>query len=562
MRILTGTIAILALGWHTAMAAEFPAPSKIEAVTVFPSGAEVTRVMKLKLEAGEHTLLADGITGEAVPSSIRIEAAATGKLEIGSVDAHHVSLSSTDPAVAKTARKQIEDQMHVLRDARAAQDDVIKAAEGQQAFLDHLAKLPETQNTGNASIAPAQWRELAGVIGESKADALKSIAGAKLKQREIDRSLADLQKELEAAGGKFESRTQVRIFVSAAAPLEASVSLRYQVRTASWTPFYDARLTTGEQGAASSLAITRRASIQQKTGEDWEDVALSLSATRPGATTAAPELRMLSVEYDSATGEAEGKDEKQSVSTSNNEIAKGMQWKVKEKSGQANITAFQAVYSIPGRTTIKTTNDAKRLNIAADTVEPSLMIRTVPRLDNTAYLYVRMTAPKTASPFLAGQVSLFRDGVFAGTGKFPQLAPGQEHELGFGADDRVKVKRVVLEHKSGETGTFTTSYLDERRYAIVVKNLHTCPVQLQVIDRSPVATHRDIKVDFSVEKGPQPSVKDVNDRRGTYMWQMEAAPDEEKQIVFSYRVTAPSGKRLLYREPSEDELQSNQRMMR
>ena len=46
------------------------------------------------------------------------------------------------------------------------------------------------------------------------------------------------------------------------------------------------------------------------------------------------------------------------------------------------------------------------------------------------------------------------------------------------------------------------------------------------------------------------------------MWQMEAGPDEEKQVVFSYRVTSPAGKRLLYREPSEAELQSNSQMTR
>jgi uncharacterized protein (TIGR02231 family) len=549
---------------NAALAADAAAPSKIEAVTVFPSGAEVTRTLKVKLSAGEHTLLVSDITGEAIPASIRIEAQATDKLEIGSVDARHINLSSTDPAVAQSARKRIEDQMQGLRDARAAQDDAIKAAEGQQAFLDNLEKLPEAQNTGNAAVPPGHWREMFGVIGTSRAEALKTIADARLKQRDIDRSLGDLQKELDAAGGKSESRTEVRIFVSAAAPLEASLNLRYGVRTASWNPFYDARLTTGENGAASTLALTRRASIQQKTGEDWDEVALSLSATRPGANTAAPELRMLGVEYDTTAlpaGRTATAEERPEAAKAG-DILSGMQYKVREKSAQANIAAFQAVYNIPGRTTIKTTNEAKRLHLGAETVEPRLFVRSVPRLDDTAYLYARITAPKTSSPILAGQVSLFRDGVFAGLGKFPQLSPGEEHELGFGADDRVKVKRVVLEQKSGETGTFTTSFVDERRYAIVVKNLHSRPVQLQVIDRAPVATHRDIKVDFTMDKGPQPSVKDVNDRRGTYLWEMQAAPDEEKQIVFSYRVTAPAGKRLLYREPSEAELQSNQLMTR
>ncbi len=130
-----------------------------------------------------------GIAGEAIPASIRIEAQATDKLEIGSVDARHVSLSSTDPAVAQSARKRIEDQIQGLRDARAAQDDAIKAAEGQQAFLDNLAKLPRRRTPATPRCLPGQWRELFGVIGTSRSEALKTVADAALKQREIDRSL-------------------------------------------------------------------------------------------------------------------------------------------------------------------------------------------------------------------------------------------------------------------------------------------------------------------------------------------------------------------------------------
>ncbi len=495
----------------------------------------------------------------SLPSASRCQAGA--KLETGSVDAKHISLSSTDPAVAQTARKRLEEKMQGLRDARAAQDDAIKAAEGQEAFLDNLAKLPQAQNTGNGTVPPGQWRELFGVIGTSRAEALKAVADAKLKQRELDRSIEDVQKELDAAAANNEKRTQIRIFVSAAEPAETTLAMRYGVKTASWTPFYDARLATGEQGAAPALTIARRATIQQKTGEDWDDVALALSATRPGDTTSAPELRMLSVEYESTRAVDTRAPTPAGERAEFPDYSKGMQWQVKDKSAQANVTAFQAVYNIPGRISIKSVNESKRLHIAAETVEPKLLVRTVPRLDSTAYLYTRLTVPKASTPVLAGHVALFRDGVFAGTGKFPQLAPGEEYELGFGADDRVKVKRVVLEQKSGETGTFSTSFLDERRYAIAVKNLHTRPVQLQVIDRSPVSALSDIKVEFAVDKGPQPAEKDLNGRRGTYLWQMEAAPDEEKQIVFSYRVTSPAGKRLLYREPGEAELSLSPSMM-
>ena len=175
MRRLAILLAVSLPAGSAALAADTPAPTKIEAVTVFPSGAEVTRTLKVKLGAGEQTLLVDGIAGEAILPSIRIEVPAGEKLEIGSVDARHINLSSTDPAVAQTARKRIEDQMQALRDARDAQDAAIKAAEGQEAFLDNLAKLPQAQNTGNVAVPPGQWHELFGVIGTSRAEALKAI---------------------------------------------------------------------------------------------------------------------------------------------------------------------------------------------------------------------------------------------------------------------------------------------------------------------------------------------------------------------------------------------------
>jgi uncharacterized protein (TIGR02231 family) len=537
-------------------AAEIPVTSKIDAVTAFPTGAEVTRVIKVKLDAGEHTLVVGHITGEAVSKSIRIEASTTDKLEIGSVDARKITLSSTDPAVAQSARKKIEDQIQALRDQNSAQDDVVKVAGLQLDYLNNLAKLPQSSgggSSGGGSQAQTDWRMVFGVIGESGVQVTGAIAAAKLKQREIRQSIDDLQKELQAIAVKDEERTQLRIHVSAAAPLETTLSLRYQVRTASWTAFYDARLTgvaddkAAAPSAGPSLAITRRASIQQKTGEEWDDVALALSTTRPGAATAAPKLATLVAEFDP---EAEAADKKPGVALGGEADASSGVAKP-----QASVTAFQTIHHIPGRVTIKHSDEAKRLQIGGETLQPTLVVRTTPRLDDTAYLYTRFALPKASPALQPGQVSLFRDGVFVGAGKFPLVAPGEDYDLGFGADERVKVRRAVLDNRKGETGTFTTSYFDLRRYSISFKNLHPHPVEVQVIDRTPIAMRQDIKVDFSMETGPQPTTKNIDDRRGVYLWQIKAQPDEEKQLVFSYKVSAPSGKHVLYRDLTLEEMQ-------
>jgi uncharacterized protein (TIGR02231 family) len=546
-----------------AMAAEVAVPSKIDAVTVFPTGAEVTRLIKVKLEAGEQTLLIGDVTSEALPSSIRVEASASGRLEIGSVDTRRISLSSSDPTIALSARKKIEDQIEALNDSRAAQDGVIQAAEMQRTYLENLTKLPQTPTaTSPSTTGQEDWRGLFGVIGSSMADISKTVAAAQLKQREIDRQLADLQKQLETAGSNAQERTEVRIYVSAAEPVEAALTLRYQTSSASWSPFYDARLATGDKGSAPALALTRRASISQTTGEDWDGVTLALSTTRPGATTAAPELKTLAVDFSGGLSPSMQQGVqiigKQLIQSQNDDLEENryVQKRVQggvERPAVASTTTFQVVYGIPGRAVIKSNGEAKRLQIVSEDIAPTLTVQTAPRIDHTAYLYAHMTLPANSSPLLQGQVSLFRDGVFVGNGQLPQLSPGESHDLGFGADERVKVKRAVIENKKGETGTFTTSSVEERRYAITVRNLHNRVIQVQVIDRVPVPLHQDIVVDFKVFQGPQPTENDLNDRRGVLMWQVTAEPGEEKQIGFGYKLTAPAGKPILYGEVGEEQ---------
>src|SRR5690349_13802574 len=100
----------------TAQAADVKATSRIDAVTVFPSGAELTRIGKVKLAAGDHVLLFADLPARAIPSSIRVEGKATGKLEIGSVDSRRMFVPRTDDAVAATERKRVEDAIEKLKD--------------------------------------------------------------------------------------------------------------------------------------------------------------------------------------------------------------------------------------------------------------------------------------------------------------------------------------------------------------------------------------------------------------------------------------------------------------
>lgn len=64
------TLAAFLMSSSSVLAADVAAPSKIDAVTVFPAGAEVTRVAQVKLVAGEHAIILDDLPATAIPSSI------------------------------------------------------------------------------------------------------------------------------------------------------------------------------------------------------------------------------------------------------------------------------------------------------------------------------------------------------------------------------------------------------------------------------------------------------------------------------------------------------------
>jgi uncharacterized protein (TIGR02231 family) len=201
------------------------------------------------------------------------------------------------------------------------------------------------------------------------------------------------------------------------------------------------------------------------------------------------------------------------------------------------------VFAISGRVTVAGTGEAKRVYLQQDSLEPALAVRTVPKVDAKAFLYAKLALPK-GSPLLPGPVSLFRDGTFVGTGRLPLLVAGEEHELGFGIDDAVRVKHAIAEEKRGETGLISSSRTDQRNYKITVKNLHERVIPLTVIDQVPVALNQDIKVELTGRTAP--TRRDLDDKRGVVAWETKLDPDEERVIEFGYRVVWPGARNIVY----------------
>jgi uncharacterized protein (TIGR02231 family) len=542
--------------------------SKLTSVTVFPRGAEINRSVEISLEPGAHTLTIGSLPSSVIANSIRVEGETDGKLEIGSVDSRSVVTRKTDETGPDASeRNRIEKEIDALNDQIKAQQWAIDAAVVQKELAQNLTKTPvnnwrqSLQQTEGAAMP--DWNGLFDLIATRLTKIHANIQESEIRKRELDEQISVLRRRLTLQPTEQTLASEVAIHVEAASALKGHIKLRYQVNNASWTPFYDARLTTGVKGGDAALALVRRAEINQSTGEDWDDVELTLSTTRPGGATAAPDLAAEKVDFlqDASTpfmarrfsapapsrGEEDGAADLGTQHESYGEAAKPSAPAAKKKAAETGAavehSSFQAVFRVPGRASIKTGMGAKKLFILTEDIKPSLTFFTAPKKDPTAYLSVKF-AHASEAPLLAGAVSLYRDGVYIGQGALPLVAKGEEHELGFGADDAVKVKRLETRRSKSETGMIASSTIDARQYKITVKNLHSWPARVTVIDQHPYAEEDKIVVTLLPET-TEPTVRNRDDKRGVLAWTFEAKPGEEREITLAYDIRWPA-KREVY----------------
>jgi uncharacterized protein (TIGR02231 family) len=117
--------------------------------------------------------------------------------------------------------------------------------------------------------------------------------------------------------------------------------------------------------------------------------------------------------------------------------------------------------------------------------------------------------------------------------------------LGFGADDRVKVARVPLRRRENEPSWLGQTKTDLREFKTTVRNLHAQPIRISVIDRLPFSENAAIQVEELRETTP-PIERQPEDKRGIMTWTWDYEPGQQKEIRLAYRVKWPADRDLVY----------------
>ena len=550
MRMIANSLVTTSLVLVTALAApaqadDLDATSAIDAVTVYPDGASVTRVIALDLPSGDTTLVAKDFPLALDPSSLRVEGEAGAKLTIGAVD------TRPPRAAPPVTLPELDKRIEMLKDERANLQGTIAAATSRRTFAERFAEASPAGLGDKGEARPiAEWRAAFAAVEEEVAATNTAIRDAERMQRNIDREVARLEQDRAA---KPPSKLEVRIDLAATAATKATLRVTYAVRNARWAPLYDARLDTGTKDRKPALELVRRAEITQATGEDWSNVALAVSTVRTARGGSAPDLNSLIVQYPPSPRQAVAvggvadrmlQQELRSMPAPApaSEVSEPRAKKAaEEQQAVAEVDGFQVTFKIPGRVSVAANDGAKGLRVSTATIAPDLAVRSAPVVNPTAFLEASFKQTEDA-PLLPGRVAIYRDGVFVGRGKMAGAGKDEMVRLGFGADDKVKIERAVVKRNEGSAGLIvTTSKTDERAFKTSVRNGHDFPIHIAIEDQLPVSENEDITVDMLPSTTP-PTATNLRDRRGVLEWAFEAKPGEARDIAFAWRVRWPKDK--------------------
>ncbi len=506
----------------------------ITAVTLYPGSAMIERTAQIT--PGMTRLEISGLPANFDLQTLRAQA--DNGIQIGQIVTRDVG--RTERAGPREA--ELEAKIQALQDKLAELDVEAKSAALVHKFLENL-NAADTGEAGkqvptfDAKSMPA----LLETIRRGGGDALGRIHKAEVQKRETGKQIEALQRELaKAQSGARDTRD---VTIRLAARQAGTLRLTYQVNGAGWKPTYRAQLDSG----SAKVALERLATVSQKTGEDWSGVKMTLSTGQPRLSPAAPEPQPWLLTYQKprpvpaeareraayapAPAPAAAPVRKQALraladggSDADDYIAP-----VLETQG-----AFATEFAVPA--TVNLAADGREISVALTTQEFPVRqrVRIAPRMEK--FGVVTAEAERPSGVWLSGAIQLFRDGAYVGVTHW-NTQTADRFVFPFGRDDLIRVAVDRTGEQSGSSGVFTPQ--NERRIAetYTITSFHKKPVDLVVLESSPVSTSEEIRI--KTVYAPQPTITAWEDRRGVVGWESAINPNQSLKFGIDYTITYP-----------------------
>ena len=544
-----------------------PVESRITAATVYADRAVVTRVATTDLAAGEHTLTFERLPASLLDQSLQASGRGTATATILDVSAHTAYVDFTPNARVQ----ELEEQIRGLQKQQRALDDRTDTLNQEREFVKRMLAAStgtviyplgaDATHGGGTAARPTldDWQKLYVYSDETFGKIATELQSLDEQREDFKAKQTALEQQLnELRGARGKSFKTVTVRVAVTAPGTLDLSLRYAVPGAGWAPSYDARLHVAER----AVELSYFGLVRNSTGEDWNDVALTLSTARPNLGGGAPELRPWIVDVAQPVV-AFGRASTLAGSRLEERTAKALQafnanapttssgGEVLEELNDAGMLAAaveagatSATFKIPVAVTLPANNTVQRVPIATAKLAANLQYQATPKIMETAFLSA-YAYNHTDYPFLAGAMNTFLDDTFVAASRLKTVMPGEKFELQLGADEGIAIKRKLVNRFAENTGLtnkgrrVTYEYLDT-----ITNNKKTAE---HVVFKEPVPVSRNEKIEVTLlapaekDVGTKDKPKEVTrEEDGKLVWRLDLKPGEKREVPLKFSVEYPA----------------------
>ena len=485
----------------------------MSAVTLYTERAMVTRSCALPNEQGIFEIRIEGLPKsiDGASLSARVEG---GKL----LDVRYESVVT---AVNAATNPELLEALKLLEESqRLASTQALRMTKisDQNALLNAIASKTATETAkdfGSASLDPVALAKQVMYLDEARERLITARIELEAQAKTTSDLVYALTAKVKALGGQSKVARNAVISVGKSSIGSATLWIHYLVDSAMWAPEYAVRaLDTGDD-STDALTIEYNAVITQASGEDWSDVALTLSTAQPTRNPAPPSIQAVFVDVFVEPAPADtwskGGGAGLKIEPGLERFAAGSggvigdagedpeRFGVELEKNFADAQAEGSVvvnYALPRKVSIP--SDGARTQtkrIATVDLKPEFSHAARPIVDETVYLRAK-TRNTSAYRFLEGTARLFVGDDSVGVTEFPTVSVGADMTFWLGGDPRITVARALVSQDSKEEGMFGKEAVTTWKWRVDFTSSAQGSARIELTDRIPVSRNAEIKIEL------------------------------------------------------------------
>jgi len=514
-------LAVVAWGQQTVQ-------SKITTAQVYFRGAQITREAKVNLEPGTNLLLFDDLPQTLNSNTIVVES----NLPITLLSVKHNINYLKNQEKPKEVIK-LEDTLKTLQRTLQLKNAMMQVYKEEESML-LSNKSIGGQNTG------VQTDNL-----KTSTDFFRTrLTDIKVNQHELTLEIQKINEQIQRISnqisGRLSSRTravsEIYVSVSAKSVLQANINLSYFVPEANWAPVYDIRATQIEK----PIQLALKANIKNNTGENWDNIKLTLSSANPLQSGVKPNLSpwylypyvpVSPLREERPVSSAKGKAPGIATAIDSRET-EAFETTVSYTTVQQNLTTIEYNITIPY--TIPPDGKDYAVDIQEYNLPALYEYQCVPKLDKDAFLIARISGWDEYN-LLPGVANLFAEGKYIGNSYIDPSSVKDTLNISLGRDKGITISREMLKDFSSEKFIGANKTI-ERTYEISVRNRKSNAISIAIEDQIPLSNQKDIQIDIDIKNL---AGAEYDETTGMLKWKMSIQPGETKKVKFTYVVKHP-----------------------